>query len=128
MYLGFDLGTTNVKAVVVDRDGRIVGTGSAPVDRFATPDGGIEQDIEQIWDATCAVIRQATGGLDPAAIQAVGVSSQGGSLQLLDRQQRPVGRVISWLDSRGQPFDRKITRRTWVSSFWRNILATASVR
>src|SRR5664280_1717524 len=110
MYLGFDLGTTNVKAVVVDDDGRIVGTGSAPVDRFTTPDDGIEQDIEQIWAATCAVIRQATNGLDAAAIQAVGVSSQGGSLQLLDQRQCPVGRVISWLDSRGQPFDLKITR------------------
>lgn len=110
MYLGFDLGTTNVKAVVVDDDGGVVATGSAPVERFTTPDGGIEQDIEQIWAATCEVIRQATKGLDPAAIQAVGVSSQGGALQLLDQEQRPVGRVISWLDSRGQPFDLKITR------------------
>ena len=110
MYLGFDLGTTNVKAVVVDGDGRMIGAGSAPVDRFTTPDGGVEQDIEQIWDAACAAIRQATGGIDAAAIRAVGVSSQGGAMQLLDAQQKPVGRVISWLDNRGLPFDLKITR------------------
>ncbi len=110
MYLGFDLGTTNVKAVVVDDDCTIVGKGSAPVARFTTSDGGIEQDIEQIWTATCTAIRQAVNGLDSTAIRSVGVSSQGGAMQLLDRDEQPVGRVISWLDSRGQPFDQKLTR------------------
>ncbi len=110
MYLGFDLGTTNVKAVVVDDDRTIVGKGSAPVVRFTTLDGGVEQDIEQIWAATCMAIRQAVNGLDSTAIRAVGVSSQGGAMQLLDHGQRPIGRVISWLDSRGQPFDQKLTR------------------
>jgi xylulokinase len=110
MFLGFDLGTTNVKAVVVDDRRCVVATGSAAVDRFLTPDGGIEQDIEQIWHATCNVIRQVAGGLDAGAIRAIGVSSQGGAMQLLDARQRPIGRVISWLDGRGRPFDRQITR------------------
>lgn len=109
MYLGFDLGTTNVKAVVVDSHGRIVDTGAAPVDRFATPDGGVEQDIEQIWAATCNAIRKATANLDASQIQAVGVSSQGGAMQLLDDSGQPIDRVISWLDGRGQPFDAQLT-------------------
>jgi xylulokinase len=109
MELGFDLGTTNVKAVVTDGDGRAVATGSAPVERFYTSDGGIEQDIEQIWTATCTAIRQALRAVNPAAIQSVGVSSQGGALQVLDAAEQPVGRVISWLDSRGQPFDQEFT-------------------
>lgn len=110
MYLGFDLGTTNVKAVVTDGDGRTVGSGSAPVERFTTPDGGVEQDIEQIWGAACTAIRQSISGLDAKTIRAVGVSSQGGAMQLLDAEEKPVGRVISWLDSRGLPFDMRITR------------------
>ena len=126
MYLGFDLGTTNVKAAVVDDAGRLVAAGAAPVDRFATPDGGIEQDIEQIWAATCAAICQATNGLDPAEIQAVGVSSQGGALQLLGEDERPVGRVISWLDSRGQPFDREITRELGPEFFAEHVGCGAS--
>ena len=69
MYLGFDLGTTNVKAVVVADDGRIVGAGSTPVERFTTPDDGVEQDIEQIWAAVCGAIRQATDGLDAASLR-----------------------------------------------------------
>jgi len=117
MYLGFDLGTTNVKAVVVDDDHGIVGKGSSPVDRLTTSDGGVEQDIEQIWIATCMAIRQAVNGLDSTAIRAVGVSSQGGAMQLLDRDEQPVGRVISWLDSRSQSFNKKLTRDLGVE-FW----------
>ena len=110
MYLGFDLGTTNVKAVVIDDRRRVVATGSAPVERLLTPDGGIEQDIEQIWDAVCKVIRQVTRELDVGTIQSIGVSSQGGAMLLLDAQQRPLGRIISWLDGRGRSFDRELMR------------------
>lgn len=107
MYLGFDLGTTNVKATVVDPSGRIVGAGSAPVNRYCTADGGVEQDIEQLWLATCAAIGQAAGK-NRDAIRAIGVSSQGGAVQLVDGHQRPLGRVISWLDGRGRPFDLEL--------------------
>ncbi len=106
MFLGLDLGTSSVKAVVVDRDGQIVAEGSAQVDRFHTPDGGIEQDIDQIWDAVRRAAVQAAAGSMADQIQAIGISSQGGAVQILDADQQPVGRVISWLDARGKPFDR----------------------
>lgn len=79
MYLGFDLGTTNVKAVVVEAGGRVAAIGASPVERFCTPDGGVEQDIEQIWGATQAAVRRATAGVDASRIRAIGVSSQGGA-------------------------------------------------
>lgn len=109
MYLGLDLGTSHVKAAIVHRKQQVVGIGSATIDRFVTPDGGVEQDIEQIWKGVCTAVAQATRGVASSAIQAIGVSSQGGAMQLLDREQRPVGRVISWLDGRGAPFDRAVT-------------------
>ena len=105
MFLGLDLGTSNIKALVVDHDGAVIGAGSVLLERYVTPDGGVEQDIDEIWDATQAAIRSATTRIDPASILAVGVSSQGGALQLLDDHDRPIARVISWLDGRGGPFD-----------------------
>jgi sugar (pentulose or hexulose) kinase len=107
-YLGIDLGTTNVKAVAVDEEGRAVAAGSSPVERTCTLDGGVEQDIEQIWSATCDAMRQAACTAASAAIRAIGVSSQGGALQLLDAEEQPLGRVISWLDGRGRPFDLEL--------------------
>lgn len=126
MYLGFDLGTTNVKAVVVENGGRVVAVGSAPVERFCAPDGGVEQDIEQIWHAAQAAIGQAMHGLPPLSIRAIGVSSQGGAMQVLDSRDRPCGRVISWLDSRGQPYDAKYTAERGTEFFAQRIGHAAS--
>lgn len=105
MYLGLDLGTTNVKAVVAERRGALVATGSAPVERFCTLDGGVEQDIEQIWNAVQAAVRMALRKQRPNTIRAIGISSQGAAIQWLDEQDAPQGRVLSWLDTRGQTFD-----------------------
>jgi sugar (pentulose or hexulose) kinase len=116
MYLGLDLGTTHVKAAVVDRRQCVVGAGVAAVDRFPSPDGGVEQDIEQIWNAVGVAIRQALQNVEAAAVRAIGVSSQGGALQLLDARQEPLGKVISWLDGRGRPFDLAVTR-DWGADF-----------
>jgi sugar (pentulose or hexulose) kinase len=117
MYLGLDLGTTNVKAVVVDHGGRVASIGSAPVKRYHTDDGGIEQDIGQIWQAVQLAIHDAIRQVDSASILAVGVSSQGGAMQILDPGDKPRGRVISWLDARGQPFDAALTAE-WGGDFF----------
>jgi len=116
MFIGLDLGTSNIKAVVVDGDGRPLAESSAPVGRVALPGGGVEQDIEQIWSAACDAIRRAIAPVDARQIQALGISSQGGALQLLDGQQRPVGRVISWFDGRGGPYDESLSQR-WGDDF-----------
>jgi xylulokinase len=116
MLLGLDLGTTNVKAVVTDLNGQIRGQASLPVALFHVGAGGEEQDIEEIWSATIGAVRQATRDVERSRVQAIGISSQGGALQLLDAQHRPQGRVISWLDGRGAGDDERLTHelgRAW---------------
>ena len=41
MLLGLDLGTTNIKALVVAKDGTIIAEGSAPVSLHHVADGGV---------------------------------------------------------------------------------------
>ncbi|MHC4716234.1 MAG: FGGY-family carbohydrate kinase, partial [Planctomycetota bacterium] len=108
-YLGLDLGTTNVKAVVVDDGGAVAARGSAPVALIHVDGGGVEQDIDEIFAATVGALRAAGESADLSAVEAIGVSAQGGALQILDGHDRPVGRVISWLDPRGRAFDERIT-------------------
>ncbi len=105
MLLGLDLGTTNVKALVTDCAGRPLAEASSPVRLHCTGNGGVEQEIGEIERAVLTVIRQVAREVGAPAIEAIGVSSQGGALQVTDSQQHPVGRVISWLDERGRPFD-----------------------
>ncbi len=111
MFLGLDLGTTNVKAVVVDAGGAVLARGSAPVGIYHVGEGGVEQDVEEIWSAALAAIEEAARPCDLGGVWAVGVSAQGGALQIVDGRYRPVGPVVSWLDDRGKPFNREIGER-----------------
>lgn len=120
-YLGLDLGTTNIKVLFTDQAGEVVSEGSAGIVRYDTSDGGVEQDIDQIWQATCDAIKRAISGFDAAEIQAVGVSSQGGAIQPLDDNDKPLGRVISWLDPRGAKCDKMLTEELGTEFFRKNI-------
>lgn len=108
MYAGLDLGTTNVKAVALRAGGRVVAEGSQPVQRRVTPDGGVEHDLEQVWSAVLETLRQLAARTQPARIRALGVSSQGGVVQMLDEAGQPVSRAVSWLDQRGGPYDARL--------------------
>jgi xylulokinase len=111
MFLGLDLGTTNVKALVVDETGTVLARGSVAVGIRHAGEGGVEQDIEEIWSAALAAMAEAGRACDLGGVRAVGVSAQGGALQVLDAGYRPLGPVVSWLDARGAPFDGQITQR-----------------
>jgi len=111
VFVGLDLGTTNVKALLVRADGRINARASAPVGLYHVAEGGVEQDIEEIWRAALTTLRALGEAADLSQVRALGVSAQGGAMQLLDARGRPVGRVISWLDARGRAYDEGMTRR-----------------
>jgi xylulokinase len=108
MYLGLDLGTTNVKTVVLRDDGSVVARAAVPVSIAYEAGGAVEQDMGDIWSATLEAISQALSEADPGAIKAIGICSQGGALQILDEPGVPVGPVISWQDGRGGPYDDDI--------------------
>jgi sugar (pentulose or hexulose) kinase len=110
MLLGLDLGTTNVKALVTDTKGKRLAEASRAVRLFQLGNGGVEQDIEEIWPATLAVLKEAARSVDAAKIQAIGISSQGGAIQMLDANGKPAGRVVSWMDERGSAFDGTLTK------------------
>ncbi len=111
MFLGLDLGTTNIKAVLVDEEGRILARGAAPVRLMHVGRDGIEQDIDEIWSATLLALQRLSEAGDVSRVKAMGVSAQGGAIQLLDGEGRTLGRVISWLDGRGRPYDLDAVRK-----------------
>jgi len=118
-FMGIDLGTTNIKAQIADEDGRILSSGSSPVGIEYSANGGAEQDIEEIWTATQDAVKQASASGAGQRVRAIGVSSQGGALQVLDHDGRPWGPVIGWQDSRGGQWDQALTARKggeWFSS------------
>ena len=101
MYLGIDLGTSAVKACVMDAAGRIVATASGGLAARHPFDGASEQECADWWAATCT----AVGALDAALraqVRAVGLSGQMHGAVLLDAGHRPLRPVILWNDARAE--------------------------
>ena len=103
VVLGLDAGTTSAKAVVVDRAGEILATGgSDPIAVSSTPDGGREQDPEEIWQALATAGRRAVRGLGPGVgVAALAVAAQSGSVIPVTVEGR-AERAITWMDTRFQ--------------------------
>ena len=106
LLLGIDLGTSSIKASVLDAaSGKVLATTRYPdTERsVAAPHPGwAEQDPEQWWaDVQAAIIQlHATGAYNPTDIGAIGIAYQMHGLVTIDKNQQVVRPAIIWCDSR----------------------------
>jgi xylulokinase len=99
MYLGIDVGTSGVKALIADEQGAPVSQASAPLTVQRPNPGWSEQDPEGWWSATLAAV-QALPAAQRAAVRGVGLSGQMHGATLLDAADRPLRPAILWNDGR----------------------------
>lgn len=115
-YLGIDLGTTGVRALVVDRLGKVVGAATAEQPLSSPAPGWMEQDPEDWWLAACQAIPHALvrAGIDGSAVEAIGVSGQMHGATLLDADGAAVRPCILWNDQRSAPQCEEIHARVGI--------------
>lgn len=99
MFLGIDIGTSSVKAVLVDENEKVVGQASAPLDVDRPQPLYSEQDPEAWWQATVRAIG-ALPAVERSAVQSIGLSGQMHGATLLDQFDRPLRPAILWNDGR----------------------------
>ena len=119
LLLGLDIGTTNIKAVATDLDGTILAEHSRSVEIFHLPNSAVRQKSSDIMAASRDVLRETVTRVDASRVKAIGISSQGGAMQLLEPDFSPNGDVISWLDMTGGEEDQALTTRKghdWLTS------------
>ena len=110
MYLGIDIGTSSVKAIVADERGAIVAQASDALDVSRPQPGFSEQDPEGWWRATVNAVGQLPAGVR-AGVRAVGLSGQMHGATLLDAQDRPLRPAILWNDGRSAAECIELERR-----------------
>ena len=102
MYLGLDLGTSGVKAMLIDGDQRIVGSANGALDVSRPHPGWSEQDSAD-W---IRAAKEAVSGLKasfPAelgAVKGIGLSGQMHGATLLDGDDKVLRPCILWNDTR----------------------------
>lgn len=110
--LAIDHGTSGVKASLVSTHGRILASDAEKTPIFFLPGGGAEQDPAQWWDALVRVSRRlvSSGVVSPADIAAICVSSTFSSTVAVDRDGRHLMNALTWMDSRGAPYVKKVVQ------------------
>lgn len=111
--IGIDVSTTATKAVIIDRQGDIVGIGSASYGYDIPAAGWTEQDPHLWWDATVAAVGQILTENDvaPSDVEAVGLTGQMHGSVLLDDRGEVVRPAILWNDQRTEAECDDIRRR-----------------
>ncbi len=101
-FMGIDLGTSSVKALLVDERGGILGSAQRDYDIRKARAEYAEQDIEALWEAARAVIAGAiaAAGIDAGEIAGIGYSGQMHGLVMVDWEGRPIRDAIIWADQR----------------------------
>lgn len=99
MYLGLDIGTSGVKAVIMDDHGDVVAQATAPLSVSRPQPLWSEQDPDDWWRAVQAAVT-ALPQADRKSVQAIGLSGQMHGATLLDETDAPVRPAILWNDGR----------------------------
>jgi glycerol kinase len=102
--LALDLGTTSVRAMVVDASGKPLSIAMRRNKMDYPAPGLVEQDPENLWTNILEAKNQALADarLTPTDICTIGVAAQRASLVVWDKKTLlPLAPVISWQDLRG---------------------------
>ena len=100
MLLGVDIGTTGVRAAVVDRDGRIVADAAEPCPATLPRAAHAEIDAERWWLVVGQLTRRLAHTVPLASVEGIGVVGQAPTAVLVDDGGEPTGPAILWLDVR----------------------------
>jgi xylulokinase len=102
MLLGIDIGSSAVKAALVDADHGVVADAQIEVSLFSPRPGWAEADPVQWWQAVCQLVPELLGqiGRDARDIEAVASSGMVPAVLALDDHGRPLRRAILQNDAR----------------------------
>ncbi|MCG6659274.1 glycerol kinase GlpK [Halomonas campisalis] len=112
--LSFDQGTTSCRAILFDRDARIVGIAQKEFTQYYPTPGWVEHDAMEIWGSQMGVAREVleTQGIKPSQVAAIGITNQRETTVVWDRHTgKPIHPAIVWQDRRTAPLCDELKER-----------------
>lgn len=102
MYIGLDIGTSSVKAVLIDDTQKVIASETAPLEVSRPHSGWSEQDPDSWWTA-CEAVMDRLARAHPrevGAVEGIGLSGHMHGATLLDNADKPLRPCILWNDVR----------------------------
>ncbi|MBU9849152.1 xylulokinase [Rahnella aceris] len=100
MYLGIDLGTSGVKAILLSEEGRVVASHSEALTLSRPHPLWSEQNPADWWDATDRAVSVLSQQHSLQGVKAIGLTGQMHGATVLDAQQQVLRPTILWNDGR----------------------------
>ncbi|WP_410514771.1 glycerol kinase GlpK [Paenibacillus sp. BR2-3] len=101
--LALDQGTTSSRAILFDREARMISQGQYDISQSFPRPGWVEHDPEQIWETQLAAARDAIerSNIQPNQIAAIGITNQRETALVWDKATgKPIYPAIVWQDRR----------------------------
>jgi len=101
-YLGIDLGTSSVKLLLMNNEGKTIGSVTNEYDVYYPKVGWAEQKPEDWWQATHSGIKELISlkGISNEVIKGISFSGQMHGLVLLDKNNEVIRPALLWCDQR----------------------------
>lgn len=100
MYIGIDLGTSGVKAILLGEDGKVLASCTESLNVSRPHPLWSEQDPEHWWQATDRAMKALGQQHSLQSVKALGIAGQMHGATLLDSKQRVLRPAILWNDGR----------------------------
>lgn len=100
--LSIDAGSTGIRAILFDKEAKIVARHYEKTNPLHPEPGAIEDDPKVVWEALLSVVKNVfSQGYKPEDVAAIGISNQRASFCLWEKESgKPVTNFISWADIR----------------------------
>ncbi len=99
MYIGVDLGSTNIKAAIYDRDFHLIDRQSRPVE-YIRENGFVEFDAVAYCRELLSLLCDMVKANRVTQVRQIAFTGQAESLVVMDKAGKPLMNAISWMDER----------------------------
>ncbi|WP_207695325.1 gluconate kinase [Enterococcus sp. DIV0212c] len=118
--IGVDIGTTQTKAVVFNEDGTVRTTAYVRYPLIQETEGMAEQEVDQIFQAVITCIKQVITNVQPHKISLISFSTAMHGLIVMDKNNQPLTRVITWADNRAEKYAEELKDTALGQTIYRN--------
>jgi gluconokinase len=108
LFIGIDIGTTNVKVIAANETAAIVCEEKASYPMYQPQDGYCEQDADEIFTAFIHVLEKVIAKIDAHEITTVCFSAAFHSVMAVDESGKPLTPLLTWADTRSNFYAKQL--------------------
>lgn len=99
-YIGVDLGTSSIKLLLVEKEGKILNQVTEEYPLLMPKPGWSEQEPLEWWNAFLKAVKELLKGFNPQDVKGISVAGQMHGLVILDEYNKVIRPAILWNDGR----------------------------